>query len=72
MLKKSQLIIKLTLIYIDLSPTKTPLSVATDTANAIDEFVKSGSIKVGSLSSTGTGNMGIPVSSNNTTGGEIT
>jgi hypothetical protein len=71
MLNKSQLTIKLALIYADLSPTKTALTTAIATANAIDEFTKTGSIKTGTLSSSGTGNLGAPVSSNNTSGGEI-
>lgn len=69
MLNKAQLIIQLTLIYSDLSPTKTPLSVATETANAIDAYTKTGKITIGTLSSTGTGNLGSPVNSVNTTGG---
>lgn len=38
---------------------------------AIDKYSKTLTVKPGTLSSTGTGNMGAPVSSQNTTGGEL-
>lgn len=69
MFNKGQLITLLTLIYSDLSPIKTPSSVATLTGNAIDSFAKTGTITIGTLSSNGTGNLGLPVVSMNTTGG---
>ena len=45
------------------------LLMAVKYADAIKAFFESGSIKIGTLSSTGTGNLGIPVSSTNTSGG---
>lgn len=45
------------------------LLVAIAYADAIKAFYESGSIQVGSLSSTGTGNSGLPVNSTNITGG---
>lgn len=71
MFNKSQLIITLTLIYSDLNPLKTPGSVGTETGNAIDTYSKTGTIQIGSLSSSGTGNLGLPVVSTNTTGGVL-
>lgn len=38
---------------------------------AIDKYSKTLTVKTGTLSSTGTGNLGIPVSSQNTNGGVI-
>jgi len=38
---------------------------------AIDKYAKTLTVKSGTLSSTGTGNMGLPVKSQNTNGGVI-
>lgn len=70
-LNKTALKAELVAIFSNLDPTKTPAQVAELMADAIDRFVKTGSIKTGTLSSTGTGNMGLPVDSTNNTGGEI-
>lgn len=48
------------------------LQMAIKYADAIEAYYKSGSIQIGSLASTGTGNMGLPVNSTNTTGGTFT
>lgn len=48
------------------------LLVAIAQADAIEAYYKSGSIQIGSLASTGTGNMGLPVNSTNTTEGTFT
>jgi hypothetical protein len=45
--------------------------MATLIANAIDKYSKTLTVKSGTLSSTGTGNMGLPVNSQNTNGGVI-
>lgn len=45
--------------------------MATLIANAIDKYSKTLTVKSGTLSSTGTGNMGVPVNSQNTNGGVI-
>lgn len=45
--------------------------MATLIANAIDKYSKTLTVKSGTLSSTGTGNTGLPVNSQNTNGGVI-
>lgn len=70
-LNKSKLITDLTLFFSDLDPTATAITKASKLAEIIDSYVKTGSIKMGTLSSNGTGNLGAPVSSINSTGGEI-
>ena len=45
--------------------------MATLIANAIDKYSKTLTVKSGTLSSTGTRNMGLPVNSQNTNGGVI-
>lgn len=70
-LNKTKLISDLTQYFTDLDPTATPASKANTLAGIIDDYVKTGSVKLGTLSSEGIGNLGAPVSSQNTTGGEI-
>lgn len=45
------------------------LQMAVKYADAIKAFYESGSITIGTLSSTGLGNLGLPVNSVNTSGG---
>lgn len=71
MLNKPKLIADLTLFFSDLDPAATAITKAVKLAGIIDDYVKTGSIKAGTLSSTGTGNLGLPVSSQNTSGGQI-
>ena len=71
MLNKAKLITDLTVFFSDLDPTATAATKAVKLAQIIDDYVKTGSIKTGTLQSTGTGNLGAPVSSNNITGGQI-
>lgn len=70
-LNKGKLILELTAFFSDLDPAATPATKAAKLGSIIDSFVKTGSIKTGTLSSQGTGNLGAPVSSNNVSGGEI-
>lgn len=70
-LDKSKLTSDLTLFFSDLDPAATAATKAAKLATIIDSFVKTGSIKPNTLQSTGTGNMGLPVNSNNISGGEI-
>lgn len=71
MLNKTKLVADLTVFFSDLDPAATAATKALKLAAIIDGYVKTGSIKTGTLSSSGTGNLGAPVSSNNITGGEI-
>lgn len=43
-LNKAQLTTQLIAIFSDLNPAKTPIQVATQIADAIDDYVKSGSV----------------------------
>lgn len=70
-LNKTKLISDLTLFFSDLDPAATAAIKAAKLATILDDYVKTGSIKTGTLLSTGTGNLGLPVSSNNTSGGQI-
>lgn len=70
-LNKGQLTAQLTAFFSDISPTATPTTKAITLANIIDGYIKSAGVKVGSLSSNGTGNLGAPVSSQNTSTGEL-
>lgn len=70
-LNKAQLISDLTSYFNNVDSIATASSKAQGLADILETFVKSGSITVGSLSSTGTGNLGAPVTSTNTTGGSI-
>ena len=70
-LNKSKLIADLTVFFSDLDPSATAATKAVKLAGIIDDYVKTGNIKVGTLQSSGTGNMGLPVSSQNISGGEI-
>lgn len=70
-LNKTKLIADLTTYFSDVSPGSTPASKAIGLANILDDYVKTGKITVGTLASTGTGNLGAPVSSVNTSGGSI-
>ena len=70
-LNKTKLIADLTGFFSDLSPTATAATKATALAGIIDDYVKTGGIKIGTLSSNGTGNMGAPVNSINDSVGEI-
>lgn len=70
-LDETTLISDLTAFFSDLSPTATAATKAVSLASIIKKFVKTGSIKTGTLSSTGTGNMGLPVDSTNNSGGQI-
>jgi len=69
-LNKNKLILDLTLFFSDLSPTATAATKAASLATIIDDFVKTGEIAIGSLSSNGSNSAG-PVNSTNTTGGTI-
>lgn len=71
MLNDSKLITDLTTYFADLDPTSTPAIKATKLQVILKEYITSGTIKVGTLSSSGTGNMGNPVNSTNTSGGKI-
>ncbi len=71
MLNKTKLIADLTVYFSDLDPAATAITKAVKLAAIIDDYVKTGSIKTGTLSSSGTGNLGAPVSSVNETGGQI-
>lgn len=69
-LDKNKLILDLTLFFSDLSPTATAATKATSLATILDDFVKTGKITIGSLSSNGSNSAG-PVTSANTNGGAI-
>lgn len=71
MLNKTKLIADLTVFFSDLDPAATAITKAVKLAAIIDDYVKTGSIKTGTLSSSGTGNLGAPVNSVNETGGQI-
>lgn len=70
-LNKTKLISDLTSYFNNVSNTATTSTKAQQLADIIESYVKSGGIKAGTLTSTGTGNMGLPVTSNNTTTGTI-
>jgi len=71
MLDTSTLISELTSFFSDVDPVSTPATKAIKLATIIETYVKTGSIATGTLSSTGTGNLGAPVVSLNTTTGMI-
>lgn len=68
---KTLFVATLTNIFSDLSTSKTAAQKAQEIADAIEDYVKSFSIKTGTLQSQGTGNLGMPVTSQNTTGGVL-
>ncbi len=70
-LNKTKLIADLTVYFSNLDPAATAITKAVSLAGIIDDFVKTGEIKVGTLTSSGTGNLGAPVSSTNNSGGQI-
>lgn len=71
MLNKTKLVADLTAYFSDLDPAATAITKAVKLAAILDDYVKTGSIKAGTLQSNGQGNLGAPVSSVNETGGQI-
>lgn len=70
-LNTAQLIIDLTAYFSDVSPGSTPASKAAGLANILEAYIKTGGIKVGTLTSQGVGNLGAPVNSTNNSAGSI-
>lgn len=71
MLDDGAFLTAMTAFFADLDPASTAATKAAKFCPIIKDYIKSASIKAGTLSSTGTGNLGAPVSSNNINGGEI-
>lgn len=71
MLDDDAFILAMTAYYSDQDPLATPATKAAKFCAIMKSYIKTASIKVGSLKSVGEGNMGLPVDSENLSGGEV-
>lgn len=71
MLDDGSFLAAMTAYFADLDPASTAATKAAKFCPIIKDYIKSASIKAGTLSSSGTGNLGAPVNSVNETGGQI-
>jgi hypothetical protein len=71
MLNDASFLAAMTAFFADLDPASTAATKAAKFCPIIKDYIKSASIKAGTLQSNGQGNLGAPVSSVNETGGRI-